>query len=49
MTIQNLSDADLLAKTFSIAKEEQKLSFSFLEHLLEVDDRKLFAALGYNT
>ena len=48
-TLSSLSDKELLAKTFHTAKNEQRMTLELLSHLKEVDQRKVFATLGYES
>ncbi|MEI8346891.1 MAG: HNH endonuclease signature motif containing protein [Pseudomonadota bacterium] len=49
MEIKNLSDKELLNKTSILVKEEKELTWKVLQHLQEVDRRKLFCDLGYSS
>ncbi len=49
MNIQSLNDDQLLAATFSKAKEEQKSTFELLLHLQEVELRRAYAKLSYSS
>ena len=46
-TLQNLSDSVLLSETYKTAKGEQRMTLELLVHLQEVDQRKVYATLGY--
>lgn len=48
-TLEKLSDAQLLIQTRDIARKEQSYSLALIEHLLEVDARKLYATRGYDS
>jgi hypothetical protein len=47
--IRDLSDSELLRATREIAREEQRSSLLLIEHLLEVDARKLYATLKHDS
>jgi hypothetical protein len=47
--LKSVSDPDLLTKTASAAKSEKAATFSLLEHLAEVDDRRAYAILSYSS
>ncbi len=47
--LQNLTDSELLAHTREVAKQEQSYSLKLIEHLIEVDARKLYATLNYDS
>jgi len=47
--MKHLSDSEVLSKTRELALQEQALSLQLLENLLEVDDRRLFAKVGYES
>src|ERR1700730_2539872 len=47
--IAKLSDEELLAKTKSLVKEEKKITQSILNHLEEVEYRKLYLARGFSS
>ncbi len=49
MNIQSLNDDQLLAATFSKAKEEQKSTLELLMHLQEVELRRAYAKLSYSS
>ncbi len=49
MSIIKLSDSELLSKTRDLARREQALALELIEHLLEVDARKLYATLKYDS
>ena len=45
MDVKSLSDKSLLAHTFSLAQKEREILMSILNHLREIDRRKLYAEL----
>ena len=47
--LSKLSDADLLAKTKSLVKEEKRITQEVLDHLEEVEYRKLYLSIGYSS
>lgn len=44
-----LTNQELVAKLKTLASEERKAQAAFLAHLVEVDNRRLFAELGYSS
>ncbi|MDR3606052.1 MAG: HNH endonuclease signature motif containing protein [Oligoflexia bacterium] len=49
MMIQKLSDSVLLSQTKSLVREETRTTTEILHHLLEIEARKLFCALGFSS
>lgn len=49
MEIQNLSDDELLSRVQDLVKQEKTVVLLLLDHLLEVEARKLYATLGYES
>src|SRR5262245_61486625 len=49
MKIKYLSNQQLHQQTLSAAQNEQRATLELLKYLREVDDRKLFAARGYQS
>lgn len=49
MDLKNCSDANLIAKTETLVREEREILTAILHHLREIDRRRLFAALGYKS
>ena len=49
MDLKNYSDKELLAKTKNLIREEQKLLSIILSHLEEIERRKLYSDLGYQS
>jgi hypothetical protein len=47
--ISKLSDAELLAKTKSLVKEEKRITQEVLNHIEEVEYRKLHLSIGYSS
>jgi hypothetical protein len=47
--ISKLSDAELLAKTKSLVREEKRITQEVLDHLEEVEYRKLHLSIGYSS
>jgi hypothetical protein len=48
-SLAELSDADLHASTKRLAQIEREILADVLKHLLEIDRRKLFSSLRYNS
>ena len=46
---QQFSDQELLANIIILVKKEKDLTFSVIEHLAEIQNRRLFADLGYSS
>ena len=46
MNLKNISDSDLLDKTKEVVTKEKFYTHLVLEHLSEVDKRKLYCDLG---
>ena len=49
MDFKFVSDKELLLKTKKVVKEEKKLTLLVLEHLLEIEQRKLYVDLNYSS
>lgn len=49
MNLKSISDQILLQKTKILAREERELLTHILQHLREIDCRKLFSALGFKS
>lgn len=49
MNLKHLTDKQLLSDTKSLAKEERKYTARLLHHIREIDDRKLYSDLGYQS
>ena len=49
ITLTSLSDAALITQTREVARREQSYSLLLIEHLLEVDARKLYACEGFDS
>lgn len=49
MEIKNLSNSELLVRTERLVKSERKLMHLVLCHIAEVESRKLYADLGYDS
>jgi hypothetical protein len=47
--ISNLSDHILLSDIKNLAGEERKITTLILQHLKEIDRRRLFASLGFSS
>jgi len=47
LTIKKINDHELLLKIKFLAKEEKRLTQEVLDHLAEVETRRLFASRGY--
>ena len=46
---QQFSDQELLANIIILVKKEKDLTFAVIEHLAEIQNRRLFADLGYSS
>ena len=49
MNLQSLPDSVLLEKTQALALQERKISADLLRHLRELDRRRLYLGLGYDS
>jgi hypothetical protein len=49
VTLQNISDNILLERTESLVAQERQILSHVLEHLREIDRRRLFSKLGYQS
>lgn len=49
MNLQNLTDQNLLEKTAQLVQSERDLLTEILHHLREIERRRLFSQLGYNS
>ncbi len=49
MNLQTTSNQDLIARTLKLSHTERKITHLILQHLIEIENRKLFAELGYNS
>jgi hypothetical protein len=47
--VQLISDSVLLARTKTLVARERRITLSLIEHLAEIDARKLFAKEGYSS
>lgn len=47
MDLKNLNDNEIENKLIQLTRQERQLTTTILEHLKEVDERKLFAKRGY--
>lgn len=49
MNLKNLSDKELMTETLKVVALEREILVSVLHHLQEVDRRRLYAAMGYES
>lgn len=49
MNLRNLTNENLLAQTKQVVREERAATTAVLHHLLEVNQRRLYAALGFSS
>ncbi|PIT99630.1 MAG: hypothetical protein COT74_11590, partial [Bdellovibrionales bacterium CG10_big_fil_rev_8_21_14_0_10_45_34] len=49
MNPKDLKDQELLSKTKSLVQKERELLTEVLQHMREIDRRKLFSDLGYRS
>ena len=49
MDLSNLSDENLLERTFKYARSERKITHIVLWHINEVEHRRLYAQMGYSS
>jgi hypothetical protein len=47
--LKSISDSELLLTTKRLATEEMRIGIEVLHHLKEVDDRRLFASIGFSS
>lgn len=47
--MNHLSDSELLSRTQCLVAEERSITLSLIEHLQEINQRKLYAELGYGS
>jgi len=47
--LQNLSDKELLNRIEVLVKKEKEITIAVIEHLQEIQERRLFAELGYSS
>jgi hypothetical protein len=48
MTLQNIADHELLSRMEKLARTERKITHLILEHIAEIETRRLYAELGYD-
>ena len=48
-SLRSLSDPELLSRTHAKAAEERRVTSEFLQHLAEVERRKLYLAQGHSS
>ncbi|WP_413613084.1 DUF222 domain-containing protein [Bdellovibrio sp. HCB-110] len=49
MSLQNISNSELISRMEKLVRTERKITHLILLHILEIDERKLYAEMGFDS